>query len=120
MQRFQEFAVIPTAPAAARACRPERFDNDLPLGIRHLGQHDRLLPANPVSTTDAVRCNAPYFLFTLFRPHGLVGNLQPSMETLRNWVRQHEREAGLRDGMTSKVRDRLKALERENRELRQA
>jgi transposase-like protein len=28
--------------------------------------------------------------------------------------------AGLRDGMTSEVRDRLKALERENRELRQA
>jgi transposase len=35
-------------------------------------------------------------------------------------VRQHEREAGLRDGMTSEVRERLKALERENRELRQA
>ena len=33
---------------------------------------------------------------------------------------RHERDAGLRDGMTSEVRDRLKALERENRELRQA
>ena len=43
-----------------------------------------------------------------------------SGETLRHWVRQHEHEAGLRDGMTSEVRDRLKALERENRELRQA
>jgi transposase-like protein len=43
-----------------------------------------------------------------------------SEETLRNWVRQHERDAGLRDGMTSEVRERLKALERENRELRQA
>jgi transposase-like protein len=43
-----------------------------------------------------------------------------SGETLRNWVRQHERDAGLRDGMTSAVRERLKALERENRELRQA
>src|SRR6185437_176200 len=73
MQRFQEFAVVPTAPAKARACRPECFDNDLPLGIRHLCQHDRLLPANPVPTTDAVRCNAPYFLFTPFRPHGLIG-----------------------------------------------
>jgi transposase len=41
-------------------------------------------------------------------------------ETLRHWVRQQERAAGLRDGMTSEVRDRLKALERENRELRQA
>src|SRR3954452_24619790 len=43
-----------------------------------------------------------------------------SGETLRKWLRQHERDAGLRDGMTSEVRDRLKALERENRELRQA
>src|SRR3954466_14457715 len=43
-----------------------------------------------------------------------------SGETLRHWVGQHERDAGLRDGMTSEVRDRLKALERENRELRQA
>ena len=35
-------------------------------------------------------------------------------------MRRHEREAGRRDGMTSEVRDRVKALERENRELRQA
>ena len=43
-----------------------------------------------------------------------------SGEILRHSVRQGEREAGLRDGMTSEVRDRLKALERENRKLRQA
>ncbi len=41
-------------------------------------------------------------------------------ETLRKWVRQAERDQGLRDGMTTEERDRLKALERENRELRQA
>ena len=41
-------------------------------------------------------------------------------ETLRKWVRQAERDQGLRDGTTTEARDRLKALERENRELRQA
>ena len=41
-------------------------------------------------------------------------------ETLRNWVRQAERDQGLRPGPTSDERERIKALERENRELRQA
>ncbi len=41
-------------------------------------------------------------------------------ETLRKWVRQAERDQGLAHGTTTEERDRLKALERENRELRQA
>lgn len=41
-------------------------------------------------------------------------------ETLRAWVRQSQRDDGLRAGVTTAERDRLKALERENRELRQA
>ncbi len=41
-------------------------------------------------------------------------------ETLRTWVRQSQRDEGLRAGVTTAERDRLKALERENRELRQA
>jgi transposase-like protein len=41
-------------------------------------------------------------------------------ETLRRWVRQLDRGGGGTDGLTSEVRERLKALERENRELRQA
>ena len=43
-----------------------------------------------------------------------------SGETLRNWVRQAERDRGLRAGPTTEERERIKALERENRELRQA
>jgi len=43
-----------------------------------------------------------------------------SPETLRSWVRQAERDRGERAGLTSDERARLKALERENRELRQA
>jgi transposase len=41
-------------------------------------------------------------------------------ETLRRWVRQDERNSGLRAGVTSDERDRLKQLERENRELKRA
>jgi transposase len=41
-------------------------------------------------------------------------------ETLRGWVRQAERDQGLRAGPTSDDRERIKALEREVRELRQA
>ena len=41
-------------------------------------------------------------------------------ETLRRWVRQSETDQGKRSGISSSDRDRLKELERENRELKQA
>ncbi len=41
-------------------------------------------------------------------------------ETLRKWVRQHERDSGLRDGITTSDREQLKSLKREVRELREA
>jgi transposase-like protein len=41
-------------------------------------------------------------------------------QTLRNWVRQAERDQGVRGGPTTDDRERMKVLERENRELRQA
>ncbi len=43
-----------------------------------------------------------------------------SAETLRKWVRTAEIDDGLRPGLTSDERARLKDLERENRELRRA
>ena len=43
-----------------------------------------------------------------------------SRETLRRWVRQAERDGGQRAGPTTEERERIKALEREVRELRQA
>ncbi len=41
-------------------------------------------------------------------------------QTLRNWVRQAERDAGLTPGLKTDERERLKELEREVRELRRA
>ena len=43
-----------------------------------------------------------------------------SAETLRKWVRQHERDAGQRAGPTTTEQQRIQALECEVRELRQA
>jgi len=41
-------------------------------------------------------------------------------ECLRRWVRQAERDTGQRPGLTTSERERLKELERENRELKRA
>ena len=41
-------------------------------------------------------------------------------ESLRKWVRQAERDQGRKPGLTTDERERLKVLERENKELRRA
>jgi transposase len=43
-----------------------------------------------------------------------------SAQTLNEWVKKAEVESGKRAGVPSEVSERLKVLERENRELRQA
>ena len=48
------------------------------------------------------------------------GKLGCTAETLRRWVRQAERDTGARAGLTTDERQRLKELERENRELTRA
>ena len=50
----------------------------------------------------------------------IASKLGCTSETLRRWVRRAERDQGIRNGMTSDDRDRLKKLERENRELKRA
>ena len=52
--------------------------------------------------------------------NSIAGKIGCTAETLRKWVRRAERDQGLRDGVTSSERERLKALERENRELKRA
>jgi len=50
----------------------------------------------------------------------ISGKFGMSAETLRSWVRQAERDAGLREGLTTSERERIRELERENSELRRA
>jgi len=50
----------------------------------------------------------------------ISGKFGMAPETLRKWVRQVEIDEGARDGVTSVEAQRLKDLERENRELRRA
>lgn len=55
---------------------------------------------------------------------GAIATIAPkigcSPKTLREEVKQAEKDSGLRDGVTTEERDRIKALEREVRELHQA
>jgi len=50
----------------------------------------------------------------------VASKLGMTPETLRKWVRQAETDGGLRSGVTTEERARIKELERENRELRRA
>ena len=45
----------------------------------------------------------------------IAGKIGCNAQTLRNWVRRHERDAGLREGPTTAEQQRVKELEREVR-----
>ena len=77
---------------------PEVVERAVRMVAEHRGEHDSQWAAI-VSIAAKIGCTA---------------------ETLRKWVRQHERDSGQREGLTTAEQQRIKALEREVRELRQA
>ena len=79
------------------------------------------MPA-PRKCPDELRERAVRLVFESGRPIAQVArDLGVHKEALRHWVRQAEADAGSRnDRLTTSERERLKALERENRELRRA
>jgi len=52
--------------------------------------------------------------------NSIASKIGCTAETLRKWVRQAETDQGLRNGLTTSEREKLKQLERENRELKRA
>jgi len=50
----------------------------------------------------------------------IAGKFGMTPETLRIWLRRAEVDGGQRGGVTSEERERMRTLERENRELRRA
>jgi transposase-like protein len=77
---------------------PEVRERAVRLVFEHLGEHESQWAAIG-SIASKIGCTA---------------------ETLRKWVRQAERDQGIRGGLSSSERERLKALKRENRELKRA
>ena len=53
-------------------------------------------------------------------PEDLAKEFEPSAESIRNWVKQADRDGGLRrDGLTTDEKEELRRLRRENRVLRE-
>ena len=52
--------------------------------------------------------------------HSISAKLAVNHETLRQWARRAETDAGQRPGLSTDERARMKDLERENKELRRA
>ena len=76
-----------------------------------------------------IRERAVRLVFEQQKEHGsqwsaigsIAGKIGCTQETLRKWVRRAEiDQEGVRGGLTSTEREHLKALERENRELKRA
>src|SRR4030066_73341 len=83
---------------------------------------------NQISYSPEVRERAVRLVFEQQKEHvsqwsaikSIASKIGCTAETLRTWVRRVETDQGVRAGMSTLDRERLKELERENRELKRA
>ena len=83
---------------------------------------------NQISYSPEVRERAVRLVFEQQKDHesqwsaikSIASKIGCTAETLRTWVRRTEIDQGIRGGMSTADRERLKELERENRELKRA
>ena len=83
---------------------------------------------NQISYSPEVRERAVRLVFEQQKEHesqwsaikSIASKIGCTAETLRTWVRRTEIDQGLRGGMSTTDRERLKELEQENRELKRA
>ena len=76
-------------------------------------------PAQPKASKRALTTPRAAFFAACKALRG-SNSLGCSAHTLNEWVKKAEVDSGKRAGVPTEMADRLKALERENRELRQA
>ena len=85
-----------------------------------MGRPTRYSPEVRERAVRMVREHSPEHPSQWAAMQAIAPKLGCTAETLRRWVRKAERDTGQRAGLTTDERQRLKELERENRELRRA
>lgn len=77
-------------------------------------------PAPPLPYPDEFRERLIDLVRAGESPESLSRRFEPTAQTIRNWVRQADLDAGTcKDGLTSDEREELRQLKRENRTLRE-
>ena len=85
-----------------------------------MNTHKRYPPELKERAVSMVFDHAPEYESEWAAIRSIATKFGMTAETLRTWVRQAERDAGLRQGLTTTEREHLRQLERENRELKRS